>query len=282
MNYLISTFNGYIFSNKIFEVFSFVKYKFDLKENEKAIAFLKDNSNPFVLDLKNQCENVLKVRVGFDNFYFLFSNSCSNFFSTSFNFKNKTISISLSSKLMISIDGMLKCSENVDNLSYSHFELLNDLCLIYFTGKRDYVVIFKEDELCFASYYDECNIKDNEKYFMCKLNDSLNHGKVCEIKDKEVNSYLVYLDNEELNLKEEFLPLVFIDCVKAGNFKYCNALLSDNLKMKNEKDIKTFFPEFDLCYPTDERKIILINKNTLAGIYAFEVQNNLIINIIEC
>ncbi|MBQ8615418.1 MAG: hypothetical protein IJ415_02510 [Clostridia bacterium] len=282
MNYLISTFDCVIFANKFFEIKENVKYKLTEKGHNKAMVFSNANTIPFILDLQNLCEEVLKVKYGFDTFYFLFPNYYFNFFSTIINFKNKLVNVSLSSKLIITIDGVLTCDETVKNLSYSHYEIMNDLCLIYFTGARDYVVILKGNELCFASYYDECNIKDNEKYFMCKLKDSLNHGKVCQIKDKEVSSYLVYLDDEDLNLKDVFLPIVFMDCVKAENYKYCNNLLSESLKMQDEKGIKNFFPTFDFCYPIDESKVILINKNTLAGIYAFEIQNNLIVNITEC
>lgn len=282
MNYLISTFDGYFASNKIFEMHKGVKYQLSLKDAERAIVFSKLTSIPFVFDLNSSSEQVLKVKYDLDNFYFLFSDYKSDFFATSFSFKNKKVEISLSKTLFITLDGVLKCSENVENLNFSHHEIVGDICLIYFTGKRDYVAILKSDELCFASYYDECNVRDNEKYFMCKLKDSLNHGKVCHIKDKEVSSYLVYLDDEDLKLKDEFLPVVFMDCVRAENFKYCNNLLCENLKMKDEKEIKNFFPSFDFSYPISENKLILINKNTLAGIYAFEIENNLIVNIREC
>ena len=49
--------------------------------------------------------------------------------------------------------------------------------------------------------------------------------------------------------------------------------------MKNKDDIKKFFPEFDWFYPLSEKKFLLAKKNTLAGIYVFEVENNEIINI---
>jgi hypothetical protein len=96
-----------------------------------------------------------------------------------------------------------------------------------------------------------------------------------------MEEYLVYLDDEKLNLKEEFVSFVFLDCVKAKNFKYANELLCDNLKLENEKEIEKFFPEFDYFYPAQKNSFILINKNTLAGIFEFNIHNNLILNIIR-
>lgn len=281
MNYLISTFDCVVMADKFFDIEANVKYQ--MKDvGERFFVFPNSNTIPFMFDLLNPNQQILKVRHGADSFFFLFENRLVESFFTEIKFKNKQIGISLSHKLSISCDGVLICEKDVENLKYSHHEIDAEMCLIYFTGERNFVVVIKNDTVKFASYYDECNVNDNEKYFMCCLNDSLNHGLVCHIKDKEFSKYLVYLDDDELTLKHQFLPLVFLDCVKAENFKYCNALLSENLKMKEEKTIKHFFPEFDYIYPIDETKIILINKNTLAGIYAFEVQNDLIVNIIEC
>ena len=135
--------------------------------------------------------------------------------------------------------------------------------------------------MCFADYYDECNEGENEKIFMCKIGDILNHGLVFSLKGKETENYLVYLDNEELNLKNEFLPFVFLDCLKVGNYKYCNNLLCEEMKIENEKEIKDFFPQFDFYYPINNKQFILINKNTLTGIYDFEIENNKIVNIMS-
>jgi hypothetical protein len=167
----------------------------------------------------------------------------------------------------------------VENLIYSHFEIKNDMCFIYFSGKRSFVTVIKEDEICFSNYYDECNISEDEMLFMCKLNDTLNHGLVFKIKGKETEKYLVYLDNEELNLKSEFLPFVFLDCLMAENYKYCKNLLCEEMQIDNEKKTKNFFNSFDFYYPINNHKFILINKNTLAGIYDFEIENNKISNI---
>lgn len=279
MNYLISTFDCLIFDETITNLKANAKYKINDMNIKSGLIVDKQNHTSYVLDFHQANRNIIKVNMGVNNYYFLFKVCHNEFFTTNIDYQSKKISISLFSKLFITINGVLKCEQNVENLIYSHFEIENDFCFVYFKGERNFVVVIKDDEVCFSNYYDECNITENEKLFMCKLNDALNHGLVFNVKGKESETYLVYLDNEELNLKNEFLPFVFLDCVKAGNFKYCNNLLCDEMKIENENEIKNFFSEFDFYYPIEKNKFVLTNKNTLAGIYAFDIENNKISNI---
>lgn len=280
MNYLVSVFDCVVTGEQNFSVLKNVKYKL-IDYNEKALTVIsKQNIFPFVFDLSDKCKNIIKVKHKTDNYYFLLPTFYNDCFCTKINYKSKDVIISISSKITITLEGNIICESFVENVTYSHYETIGDLCLIYFCGVRNYLVVIKENELCFANYYDECNVNENEKYFMCKLYDSLNHGLVCEIKNKECTSYLVYLDNEEMNLKQDFVCHVFLDCVKATNYKYCNELLNENLKVKDEKIIGSFFPQFDYFYPLEENVFVLINKNALAGIYSFEIDNNKISNII--
>ena len=83
-------------------------------------------------------------------------------------------------------------------------------------------------------------------------------------------------------LKEQFVSCVFLDCLKAGNYNYCNNLLGESLKQESVTNIKNFFCEFDFVYPLEENVFALIQKNTLSGIYKFEVLNSKIENIIIC
>ncbi len=209
----------------------------------------------------------------------MFPTRYSTFFQTRFKFKNYEIEVQISNKFFVSINSELKCEKNVENLTYSHYEILGELCLIYFNGQRNFLVVIKDLDVVFASYYDECNEHESEKYFMVRQNDSLNHGRVCHIKDKEFSTYLVYLDEEELNLKSDFVPFVFLDCILAENFKYCNQLLKEEVRVEIAEMIKSFFPEFDYFYPIKEKTFVLINKNTLAGIFEFSVIDNQISNI---
>lgn len=279
MKYLIPMFNCVVFNDEIIKLKKGVKYKIVEMGNKCGIVFGCENEIPYAFDFEENSTNVLKVEFERNSYCFLFPHKNPNYFSTRFMFKSKEIELNLSSDLKVYLNKALICEENVENLKFSHFEIVGDICLIYFEGERNYLLVIFDDEIKFSNYYDECNCLKNEKYFMSKLNDSLNHGLICHIFDGKVETYLAYLDDDELNLKTEFVAFVFLDCVKAKNFNYCNELLCDNLKIKEKDQLEKFFPEFDYFYPLSENKFMLAKKNTLAGIYSFEIENNRISNI---
>ncbi|MBR4998290.1 MAG: hypothetical protein IKY10_00265, partial [Clostridia bacterium] len=257
MNYLIPMCDCTLFSNACYELKGFAKYVIKQESNEKCLMFFKENQTPCLFDIK-KC---LSVNYKFNTYYFLNYSKTNPIFATTFKYKNKIVFVSMFEKLTITIDGVLICEEIVENLKYSHFEEKDDLCFIYFKGQRNYLVVLKNQEIKISTYYDECNINENEKYFMCRLNDSLNHGLVYNIKGEEISNFLVYLDDEEMKLQQCFVPVVFLDCVKAKNYSYCNNLLCDEIKLKDEKSISNFFEPFDWFYPIDEKTIFLIKKN---------------------
>ena len=189
------------------------------------------------------------------------------------------IELSMSDKIVLSCCGDVIFEREVEQLNYSHFEVINGFCLIYFSGKRDFVIVLKDKEIIFSDYYDEYNVNENERLFMVRLFDSLNHGKVLRIDGKDFETYLVYLDDNDLELKRDFVSHVFLDCVKAGNLKYANNLLCDNLKMEQVNLIQKFFPDFDYFYPIGQNEFVLTNKKALAGIFEFELINDKISNI---
>lgn len=279
MNYLVPMFDGVVLSKTNENIFSNVKYKILSNLNQTHIVMHKGNGNLCAFNLEEENENVLKVKHGLDVFYFLFSNDIKNVGCSLVKHKNKDLLITVSNMLTIVYDGVLICEKIVDKINFSHSEILGDLCFLYFNGNRNYLCVIKDGLVEFCDYYDECNISANEKYFMTKLCDCLNHGRVLEIKENNLSQYLVYLDEYELNLKEEFVPFVFLDCVLAGNFKYCNNLLDGNLKLNNANEMKSFFPDFDFYYPIREKVFALFKKNTLAGIFEFEIDKLCISNI---
>lgn len=254
--------------------------------SEPCIIFGRSNEIPFAIDFSALSEgesngNALNVKVGADRYIFLYPNSNFCAYSGSFNYQNKKVEISLSDKLNIVVDGENVLSKQVKDITYSHFQIVGTLCLIYFEGGRKFLVVLDGKKVKFADFYDEVNVDGENLLFLHRLHDSLNHGRVAEIKNKKFESYLVYLDDNELKLRDEFCPMVFLDCAMAGNLKYCNSLLNDSIRQEDEKLIKNFLPEFEDFYPINERKFILLNKNTLAGIYEFETVDCKIENIIS-
>ena len=282
MRYIIPLCDCVLWSDKGVVLNKNVQYLCENVDNKNFIVIGKNNELPFSFNLVDKSNsNVEKVEYKSNQYYFLKSIKNYNQGFYQFKYQNKQVCVGLFENLIISIDGETILNEQVEDVEYSHFEIKNQMCFIYFPGKRNYVVVLQNSEVKINSYYDEINITENEFYFMCKLNDTLNHGRVFHIKDKIVEDYLVYLDNFDLNLKTNLVLAVFLDCVKAKNFDYANNLLSADLKQKDSQNISKFFVEFDNFFPINETEVILLKKNTLAGIYSFEIQNLEITNIIQ-
>jgi len=194
---------------------------------------------------------------------------------------NKDFCLSVSNNLFLTIDGEVLLDKQLNaQLKFSHYEQIGEYCLIYLNGDKKFVIITKNNEMLFADFYSEINTENGNRIFLNRLNDSLNHGKVASLKNKKFETYLVYLDNNELKMKNDFTFLIFLDCFMAGNFNYCNNLLADDIKQKNVENIKLFFTSFDFYIPFNNI-VFTFKKNTLAGVYKFELNNNRIENIIH-
>lgn len=279
MNYLVSTFACMLVGDKNYTIEPYCKYSIDFGRNTLYTVLGLNGETPFIFDRKHHV-NALAIEYNGDTYYYL---TChlSNIFMTQLKFMSHIVSVSISEKLFITVDGDKVCEEFITHLEYSHFEVRRNYLIIYFKGIREYVVIIKDKTLCVASYYDEINIVDGELIFMCRCYDSLNHGKVFYLnKNNEFDTYLVYLDNNDMRLKDEFVPFVFLDAIAVGNYKYANALLDDSIKLDDEKKLTDFFADYD-DYLVLDNAFALIKKNTLAGIYRFEITNTKIVNIIQ-
>lgn len=276
MKFIVPLFDGVLYGESHQHFLSGCKY--ETKNTDKAGFIFDENFNfHSILDFNNLNQNIVPVRCEQDCFYFLLpiNRLCGEVVEV--NFKSWRFLISLTGGIKITENGKWICDLNVDKVKYSHFEEIDNILILYFWGERRFVVAIKEAELEYFGYIDECNIKENEKYFLEKQHDSLNHGKVLHVAKGVCEKYLVYLDDNEMCLKDEFLPIVFLDCVKVKNFKYAKSLTNLNFE---DDGAFSFFPEYDFFYPVSKSKVILLNKNTLAGICEFEIKNSKIENIV--
>jgi len=281
MRYIIPLCDCVLWSDKGVVLNKNVQYLCENVDNKNFIIG-KNNEVPFSFNFSDTSKaDIPHVKYKSHEYYFLKSQKICNKGFYQFKYQNKQVSIALFENLIVSVDGETLINQEVEDIKYSHFEVKNQICYIYFSGRRNYVVVLYGSEVKISTYYDEANISENEIYFMCKQFDVLNHGKVFYIKDKTFEEYLVYLDDNELNLKQNFVGCVFLDCVKVGNLTYANNLLSEELKQTNVENILKFFVEFDYFFPINENEFILLKKNTLAGIYSFEISDMKIINIIQ-
>lgn len=280
MNYVISTYKCRLVSEQTFTILPNVPY---LIENATILTILGFNGElPVVLDLQ-QTANQGQINVSYINYkgnnYFYIDKACFSESKTiKINFKNKDYLITISSKLFVYVDGEVILDKKVENITYSHYQEFKNHLVVFFEDKAKFALIIKDGNVKCADFYDEINIDDNELYLMKRLHDSLNHGKVYCVNNEGYSDYLIYLDDNELNLKPELTAPVFLDLLKAGNFSYCNHLLAENLRPKESKDIAKFFPEFDMFLEVEDNVFCLIKNNTQAGIVKFEI-DNLITNI---
>ncbi len=279
MKYLISSFACVLYADKIYTIQPNCKYCIERGDNTQYLVVGCNGESPFVF---NFCtgQNVMKIEYNADEYYYLYGLT-NNTFVTTIKFNTHTVNLTINNKLYITIGGEKVCDEICDNIEYSHYEIRKNTLVIFFKGKRDYVVILRDKELMCASHYDEINMIDGELVFMCRCRDSLNHGKVFSLnKNNEYDSYLVYLNDNAVQTKDEFVPLVFLDAVRVGNYKYANKLLDDSIRLEDDKKLSDFFEDYD-DYLVLDRAYALIKKNTLVGIYQFEISNSKIINIIR-
>ena len=247
MIYLVSNFPCVIGGKENFKIDKNVRYCVENVDNVPYIVYPMDKSLPFsisFMDILNNLphENASKVEIGHNQYIFLKANCWLSPSFTEFKYLNYDVSITLSQTLDIQVNGETLCNNDVENIIYSHYELINSFCVIFFKGKRNYFVVIEGKSLKSADYYDEINTEKDELYFLTRVCDSLNHGKVRHIKNKTYEEYNVYLDGGEINISNNLKHLVFLDCLKIGNFNYCNSLLSDSIKQEDSKNIKKKCP----------------------------------------
>ena len=275
MNYLISAMDCIVLSSN-YPIIKNVKYEFEFSDD---VELLMDNQFNLIPFFPNN-NKIAKIKYKLNNYYFLFPDKMGVVEVYSLRYNSKQILVQISNFITISIDDKVLCDNMVSEISFSHYEIDKEIIFIYFSGERNYVVVIKDLKLYFAGYCDECNIKENEKYFLMKMRDSLNHGNVCHVQKQEIETYLVYLDDFEMNMKNEFASCVFLDCVLARNFKYANQILCETIRMKKEGEINSFFPCFDNYYLIEENVAVLFNKSQSVAVVEFQVDNCEIQNII--
>ncbi len=171
-------------------------------------VFLYDNCLPIATNFTEQSESVKKINYKGNNYFLLTPKTLNKTSYASVNYLNKKVEISVGTNLYISLNGTTLVNVAVEDLSFDSHKIVKNHLILNFVGKRNFVVIINNNELKCATYYDEANIEEAEVYFLLRLFDSLNHGKVFCIKEGKFDSYLVYLDEKDLNLKVYSPPML--------------------------------------------------------------------------
>lgn len=272
MNYAIFECDGVVKTNNKFSVYKRVPYV--ISENE---FYLLRSGEECVYYNLQASKNITTFKSN-GNYYHYIRAPRKYFYSYQFESLGLNVCVEKVDNIVISVDNKIIYETSCDLVFLKH-ETFKDVCLLFFKGDQEFLVAFDKTELLFAGILDEVKETESERYYLTKLRDSLNHGKVLHI-GETCENYLVYLDDLDLCLRDEFAPQVFLDCVKCGNFKYANNLLSADLKQQNVENIGKFFLSFDDYLDLGNLYFALIKKNTLVGVFSFEI-DSLITNIIE-
>lgn len=284
MIYFIPMFSGLLVDDNMFEFKKNVCYELSDIQNKFVLIYPNDGVSYYInfynaIYENNKNQHIVKSNFNKDIYIFAFANYYAENQCNVIKFNNKEFTININNSLKIYDNEGCVFEDKNYNFTFSHTEKKFGKLFLHFIGVKKYVIIIDNDFSIYGMCYDEVNIKEKETLFLKKLRDSLNHGKVLSVKAEKIDEYLVYLDNFELKLKNEFVHTVFLDCVKAKNFKYAKSLLCDSFNIKAEA-LSQFFPDFDNYYAI-ENAVFMFKKNTLTGIYQFEIENLKISNIID-
>ncbi len=273
MNYFVPKFDGVVLGLN-FKFYKNVVYNLEL-DGENNLLFDGQNILPFVLPNKN----ITQVKFNGDNYFFAYPKPSNELVCFTLSDKQNYYQICLMENLTITKNGAVAFSREANNLSYIKQEMFLNNFILHFidnSTNRKFFVVITQNKI-YADYFDEINISKKEIYFLTRIQDCLNHGKVYHL-TQTMENYLVYLDDFDMNLKPELILPVFLDCVKCKNISYLKNLLTEETQAEN---LLKFLPEFD-DYLVCESKAILLKKHTLVGVYAFEISNLKIENITEC
>lgn len=286
MNYLIVKKDCVFLENKLI-LYSGAKYILEEIDNKEHLLISKDSGEVFCLNFyeviyKNKKYSFVEnLKVDKDN-YIVVSLS-KDYLTHNFQLEvfKKNLSVFITDKISINFNNEILNIEKENNVLFSCIEYFGKIAIVFFEGERNFAIVIKEDEILFSNYYDEINIGKENCTLMSKHKDSLNHGTVVNIEKDQFESYLVYLDNYDLNLKSQFCICVFLDCILSGNFVYIKNLLNENLK--NEQDsLKEFLVDIKEFYPIEPTKSFVIKKDARLDILEFDIDNLQIQNIFIC
>ncbi|MBR1988495.1 MAG: hypothetical protein IKA36_05615 [Clostridia bacterium] len=283
MIYFISEHDCVIIEEDYIDIKANVKYELNEIKNKYSTIINKESGkmisiNFYEIIFLNKFDkniNICKYR----NDMFCFLNCFVEKYYFSHFIYEDCLSLEVDQKIVVRYKGNEESIKYENQIHFSHTERFDKIVAVFFEGKKNFIIILDESKLLYAGYYDEIDMKERELTLLKKLNDSINHGRVVKIEKGKFETFLIYLDNNDMNLKEDFCMHVFLDCVKAGNYKYLKNLLNDNINSQVE-NIKLFFQDMDTFFPIDRNHSVVIKKDAQMDIFEFSIFENKISNII--
>lgn len=287
MIYLISFSDCVVDSGVFVEIKANAKYRLENIE-DKFINFINKKTGRIcavnffkILNGFDLNENIKVVKFRQDIYCFL--DLQENRQNYTFNIFDETLVVEISNHIYVKYAGDQEKIILEKDIKFSHIDRFGKIMVLYFDGERNFTILLNEEKILFAGFYDELKVDKDELAMLCKVNDSINHGWVVKIAKQEFEKYLVYLDDNEMKLKEKFLLSTFMDCVLVENFKYLKNLLDESL-VDQVENLKLFFEGVKEYFVIDENHCVVMKKDAQMDIFEFSILKNKVINItvVDC
>ena len=283
-----------------------IKKVFEFDDNKQfCFDYFFQHQNNFVFHCKfdfedenyiSNCENIKAYKLNQNLYYVkIFSKNTQNFAKKVKKTAKNGIFFNIFSNGLIEIETEteVKYSNNFnfDVADADVVELKNDCFAVKLFGiNKEKSVVFDND---FKNMllFDSAILESTETGFkvLTNLFDIAKHGlvEVFEIEDniQKVDEYSVYLEGKPcLDFNQKVLPIFFLQCIKANDFREAKNCLSFELNSKSKPEhLKAFFGDFaDILIFEDEVYLAYSNfggNSYTTKKYSFEVANNKISNI---
>ncbi len=162
------------------------------------------------------------------------------------------------------------------------FEKMFDKCgLIKFDGEDKHLIIFNKDKIIYTDQYVDYEINNSFIEIYSHTPNIFNIGTLTKYEfslDKVKYRSVMDRGKEKEIVRNEFIPIYFLDSIKCGRFSYAHSNLSYELRQNITSEVlEQYFLSFDNhIYLKEQDVYITLKNNKVIGIYHFVVNNGLI------
>ena len=201
-------------------------------------------------------------------------------------------------------DANVKVVENLDNI-YLYFKgeyygCINQKCkdivfekiekndneygILKFIGNAKYILLFNHKQVIFCGQYVDSEILKDCIQIYSHVGNMFNVGSLLNynFETDEIHTKTICDRGEERKqFSSEFNIIYFLEAIKCRRFKYAYNKLSYELRSAiNINVLSQYFTPFDKYFYLSEQNVyITLTNNKVAGVYRFDLKDNLINNI---
>lgn len=239
----------------------------EIQDETMLFVYPQNHSQfPFYINLNNLKENQFYSLLNINNEKVLFletNPSLQVIQKESLNFSGKNCQIMVSNQEVIfETDNKklnFKCPHSCKN--YKVFKIKDYACIKF--DNDLYAYCMNKNKLLHFSG-DEINIKDDEIFLLKKFNDSLGREKKVTYKvESDINvEKEEFMYNNKPNDSIDLLPYKLLESVKAKDYSFVMANLSEKLKSEiSDEQLKSFFGNVSAFLPLSSTEFITISNH---------------------